>query len=113
MFAHKRTAEERIRDGTGAPTLAAGLCGGTRELGAKEKVPFGPGRAVKPTKPAKPAATAKPVTPRDLEPTVARSQTAVPSDVALPLVAGMLALAIGFAAWATRTNPATARRPRR
>lgn len=41
-------SDKRTRAETGGAPLRASLCGGTRELGAKEKVPFGPGRRVEP-----------------------------------------------------------------
>ncbi len=50
VFAYKRSAEDRKQDGAGAPRLSASSCGGSREVGAKEKLPFGPGRPVKPAK---------------------------------------------------------------
>lgn len=96
VFANRDTRDKQLH---------ANLCGGTRKLGAKEKVPFGKGTAVKP---AKSSTGSAPATPSPATPTAAptaratSSQTAVPAGVALPLVGGMLALAIGAAAWATR-----------
>ncbi len=79
--------------------LQASLCGGTHELGPKEKVPFGPGRAV--TAPAEASPSPKPTATM----TPARSQSAVPAGMALPLVGGLVAVMLGAAAWATRTSP--------
>lgn len=100
VFASKPTGEAREMRGPDTPELHASLCGGTRELKANEKVPFGAGRAVKSAPPA-PAAP---------EPRIARAQSAIPGELALPAVAGPLGLTLGAAAWATRTNPTPTRR---
>lgn len=47
VYAYKRDAADRKQDGRNAPKLGISSCGGTREVGAKEKLPFGPGKPVK------------------------------------------------------------------
>ncbi|MGQ0464847.1 MAG: hypothetical protein ACT4QG_05965 [Sporichthyaceae bacterium] len=79
-------------------TLQANLCGGTRELGPKENVALGPGR--EPTR----------VVPKNEQP-APRSKSGIPSQVAVPLVGGLLTAVVASAAWATRPRSVGSRRP--
>lgn len=87
------------------PDLRASLCGGTREVGAKEKLPFGPGRPVKATAAEQATPTASPAPPVAI-----RSQATIPTQVAIPMVGGLLAAVVASAAWASRTRPVAPRR---
>ncbi|MGQ0844662.1 MAG: hypothetical protein ACT4QF_11050 [Sporichthyaceae bacterium] len=103
VFAYRKPFPgEREADGPNSPNLRAGLCGGTRELGPKEKVPFGPGTPVKSEPDPDRAAPEAPATPK--------AAATVPAEVALPAVGVLLGLTVGAAAWATRTHPGFSRR---
>lgn len=110
VYAYKRSADDRQQDGRSAPKLAISSCRGTREIGPKEKLPFGPGRPVKATATDQAPSPASPVTTPPPAPVVLRSQAAMPTQIAIPMVGGILAAVVASAAWASRTRPVEPRR---
>lgn len=63
-----------------------------------------------------PAAPKPPVSPAPAPatpspaPVVIRSQSTIPTQVAIPMVGGLLAAVLASAAWASRTRPVESRR---